>query len=196
MHAAFLLGTVIVVGLIVADWVAFNRTTAAALRYGAALGRHQDTLLVRPDQFDANGVMTLPRGWARLFLEDQAVLLLPDRARMGFTFRTAWPLKGAVHFAALGEPAPAKLIKRMPWSSAVMTALCFLTVAIGLAAYLIAYGLGGGFSSPGGFFLALAVCGLGLLVLLFQLVVVASAYRLENSRLMAIYGDFRAALLK
>jgi hypothetical protein len=196
MHAAFLLGAVIVVGLIVADWVAFNRTTAAALRYGAALGRHQDTLLVRRDLFDANGVMTLPRGWARLFLEEQAILLVPDRARMGFIFRTAWPLKGAVHCAALGEPAPATLIKRMPWSSAVMTALCFLTVAIGLAAYLIAYGLGSGFSSPGGVFLAVAVCGLGLLVLLFQLVVVASAYRLENSRLMAIYEDFRAALLK
>jgi hypothetical protein len=193
MQAALFLGTVVVVGLIVADWLAFRRSTEAAISYGVAVGRRHETLLLRREQFDAAGILTLPCGKACLFMDQHAILLQPDMKRLGVPCRTAWPLKGAVHYAALGEPAPVTLMKRMPWSSALLTALWFLTVALGLLAYLISYILAGGFSSASGAFLAIALSGLGLLVLLFGMVIVVAAYRLEDKRLMAVYEEFRAA---
>jgi hypothetical protein len=194
MHAAIFLGAVIVVGLIVADWAAFNLRTAKAVGYGVSVGRHRETLRVRREQFNADGILTLPRGVARLCQERQAVLLQPDKRLLGLSFRTAWPLNGTVHYAALGERAPATLVKRMPWSSVLLTALWFLTVAVGLLVYLVSYALAGGFSSVGGAFLALALGGLALLVLLFGTLVVVAAYRLEDKRLMAVYEEFKAAV--
>ena len=44
MHAAFLLGAVIVLGLIVADWMAFRRKTPAAVTYGVAVERTEEIL--------------------------------------------------------------------------------------------------------------------------------------------------------
>jgi hypothetical protein len=194
MHAAFLLGSVIVLVLIVADWRAFRRDTAGGLRYGVPVSRRQDTLVVRRTHFDANGILQLPRGAARLFSEERAILLLPDKRRLGMVVRTAWPLNGSVHYQTLEEPVAATLIKRMPWSSVLLTALWFLIVAVGMLIYLVSYGLAGGFSSASGAFLALALCGLGLLVLLFGIVVVVVGYRLENRRLMTIYEEFKAAI--
>jgi len=194
MHAAFLLGAVIVAGLIVADWMAFSRKSAKAVGYGISVGRHQETLRVRRAQFNEDGILTLPRGVARLCPEQRAILLLPDMRQLGLAFRTAWPLNGAVHYATLEEQAPATLIKRMPWSSVLMTALWFLTVAVGMLVYLVSFALAGGFSSASGAFLAVALSGLGLLVLLFGFLIVVAAYRLENKRLMAIYEELRAAL--
>ncbi len=194
MHGAFLLGSVLVVGLIVADWVAFTRNEPKAVRYGVIVGQHHESLLVRRAQFNVGGILALPRGAARLCPEQQAVMLLPDKRLLGLAFRTAWPINGAVHYAALEEQAPAMLIKRMPWSSVLLTVLWFLTVAVGMLVYLVAYALAGGFFSAGGAFLAVALSGLGLLVLLFGMVVVVAAYRLENKRLMALYEEFRDAL--
>lgn len=185
---------VIVVGLIVADWAAFNRHTAKAVGYGVSVGRHHETLQVRRDQFNADGILTLPRGVARLCQEQHAILLQPDKRLLGPTFRTAWPLNGIVHYAALEERAPATLVKRMPWSSVLLTALWFLTVAVGLLVYLVSYALAGGFSSVSGAFLALALSGLGLVVLLFGMLVVVAAYRLEDKRLMAVYEELKATL--
>jgi cation transporter-like permease len=110
------------------------------------------------------------------------------------TVRTVWPLNGSVHYGALEEPAPATLIKRMPWSSVLLTALWFLTVAVGMLIYVASYALAGGFSSVGGAFLAVTLCGLGLLVLLFGMVVVVAGYRMEDKRLMAVYEEFKAVL--
>lgn len=194
MHAAFLLGAVLILGLIVADWLAFNRKTPASVRYGAVVGRHEEPLVVRRDRFDAEGLLHLPRGWARLFPEHRAVQLLPDRKRFGIAVRTAWPLNGFVHYAALDERAPVTLTKRIPWSSALLTGVWFLTVSGGTLVYLVAYGLAGGLSSAGGAFLGVALSGLGLLVCLFGLVVVVAAYRLEDKRLMALYDEFKTAL--
>jgi hypothetical protein len=194
MHAAFLLGAVIVLGLIVADWVAFSRKTSPAVRYGMAVERHQETLSVRHHSFDTDGVLKLPRGWARLFPEQRAILLEPDLRQFGVTFRTAWPLNGFVHYAGFDESGPVTLTKRMPWSSVILTALWFLTVAGGTLAYVASYAVAGGMSSAGGAFLAVALSGLGLLVCLFGLLVVVVAYRLENKRLMAVYEEFRIAL--
>src|SRR5205823_13697314 len=120
--------------------------------------------------------------------------LLPDRKRFGIGVRTAWPLNGFVHYAALDERAPVTLTKRMPWSSALLTGVWFLTVAGGTLVYFVAYGLAGGLSSAGGAFLGVALSGLGVLVCLFGLVLVVAAYRLEDKRLVAADEGFRAAL--
>ncbi len=195
MHAAVLLGAVIILGLIVADWIAFNRKRSAVIHYGVAAGRHHETLSVRRRRFDADGLLTLPRGQARLFPEQQAILLLPDHRQFGVTFRTAWPLNGILHYTTLEEQTPVTLTKRMPWSSALLTGLWFLTVAGGTLAYVVAYAAAGGLSSAKGAFLAVALSGLGLLVCLFGLLIVVVAYRLENRRLMAVYEEFKAALV-
>lgn len=194
MHAAVLLGAVIVLGLIVADWLAFGRKVPAVVRYGMVVERQQEALAVRQGLFDADGVLKLPRGWARLFPEQGAIQLQPDHKRFGVTFRTAWPLNGFVHYAGLEASGPVTLIKRMPWSSVILTAIWFLTVAGGTLAYVTSYALAGGLSSAGGAFLAVALSGLGLLVCLFGLLVVVVAYRLENKRLMALYEEFKEAL--
>lgn len=191
MHAAFLLGAVIVLGLIVADWRAFSRKASAVVTYGAAVERGQEALSVKSGLFDADGMLTLPRGWARLFPESRAILLEPDLRHFGVTFRTAWPLNGFVHYAGLDESGPVTFTKRMPWSSVILTALWFLTVAGGTLAYVVSYAMAGGLSSVSGAFLAVALSGLGLLVCLFGLLVVVVAYRLENKRLMALFEEFR-----
>lgn len=194
MHAAFLLGSVIVVVLIVADWRAFRNDTARGMRYGVPVSRQRDILVVRRNQFNADGILSLPRGAARLFPEERAILLLPDKRRLGMMVRTAWPLNGSVQYQTLEEPVSATLIKRMPWSSVLLTAVWFLTVALGMLIYLVSYAMAGGFASVSGIFLALALCGLGLLVLLFGMVVVVVGYRLENKRLMTIYEEFKDAM--
>jgi len=72
--------------------------------------------------------------------------------------------------------------------------LWFLTVAGGLLAYLVSYARAEGFSSAPGAFLGVALSGLGRLVLLFGLIVVAAAYRLEDKRLMLVYKELRSVL--
>src|SRR5439155_1608506 len=134
--------------------------------------RGGEPAVVRRDPFEAAGLLQLPRGWARLVPEHRAVQLLPDHKRFGIALRTAWPLNGFVHYAALDERAPVTLTKRMPWSSALLTGAWFLTVAGGTLVYLVAYALAGGLSSASGAFLGVALSGLGLLVCLFGLVVV------------------------
>ena len=194
MHAAFLLGAVIVLGLIVADWMAFRRKTPAAVAYGVAVERTEEVLAARHGLFDADGLLRLPHGWARLFSEQRAIALQPDIKQFGVAFRTAWPLNGFVHYAGLEEPGPVTLTKRMPWSSVILTTLWFLTVAGGTLAYVASYAMAGGMSSAGGAFLAVALSGLGLLVCLFGLLIVVVAYRLENKRLMALYEEFRTSM--
>src|SRR3989454_7184528 len=79
MHAVVLLGMVILIGLIVVDWMAFNRQSPASVRYGVVVGRHEEPLVVRRDRFDAEGLLHLPRGWARLVPKHGALQLLPER---------------------------------------------------------------------------------------------------------------------
>jgi len=52
MHAVVLLGAVIVVGLVAADWIAFTRKSPRVLGYGLAVGRQQEALRVSADDFD------------------------------------------------------------------------------------------------------------------------------------------------
>src|SRR5439155_4506071 len=122
--------------------------------------------------------------------DQHAIILLPEWKRFGLRFRTAWPLNGALYY----DGAEIRFIKRMPWSSALLTALWFLTVAGGLLAYLISYARAGGFASAPSAFLGVALSGLGSLVLLFGLIVVVAAYRLEDKRLMVVYNELRSVL--
>jgi hypothetical protein len=194
MHAAFVLGALIVLGLVAADWIAFSRKTPAVARYGLAVGHHDEVLLIVRERFDPEGNLALPRGSAQLCMNQHAVILLPDWKRYGLKFRTAWPLNGVLYYRMLGTASPAMLVKRMPWSSAILTAIWFLTVVGGVFVYLIAYAQAGGFFSAGGAVLGIVLAILGLAVLLFGLIVVVSAYRLETKRLLVLYDEFRAAL--
>jgi hypothetical protein len=194
MQAVVLLGAVIIVGLVAADWVAFTRKSPRVLGYGLAIGCQQEALRVSADDFDANGYLPLPHGMAWLCPGQHAIILLPEWRRFGLRFRTAWPLNGALYYDSVSDGAKLRFIKRMPWSSALLTASWFLTVAGGLLAYLFSYARAGGFASAPGAFLGVALSGLGLLVLLFGLIVVVAAYRLEDKRLMVVYDELRSVL--
>jgi len=194
MQAVILLGAVIVVGLVAADWIAFTRKSPRVLGYGFAISRQQEALRVSADDFDANGCLPLPHGLAWLCPGQHAIILLPEWKRFGLRFRTAWPLNGALHYDSFSDCTELRFIKRMPWSSALLTALWFLTVMGGLIAYLVSYARAGGFASAPGTFLGVALSGLGSLVLLFGLIVVVAAYRLEDKRLMVVYDELRAVL--
>jgi len=194
MLAAITLGAAILIGLIIADWMAFTRKSPSALGYGVPVARQQEMFRVRPAVFGADLSLPLPHGVARLCPDQRAIMLLPEWKRFGLRFRTAWPLNGAVYYDGLRDDAKLGFIKRMPWSSALLTALWFLTVAGGLIAYLVSYALAGGFMSVPGAFIGMALSGLGLLVLLFGCMVVIAAYRLEDKRLMIVYDELRAAL--
>ena len=184
----------IVLALVVADWVAFRKRNQAALGYGLAVGRQREILQLPRERFTDRGEVELSRGVARLCPDQQAIVLLPDWKKFGLRFRSAWPLNGVIYYTGLDVPAPVTLVKRMPWSSALLTAVWFLVVAVGLLAYLVSYAAAGGFSSATGVLLGVALSGIGVLVLLFGTVVVVAAYRLENKRLMAVYEEFRLAL--
>ena len=194
MLAVVILGAAILVGLVIADWMAFTRKNPSALGYGLAIGRHQVISRVTPGAFGPEHSLPLPHGVARLCPDHHAIMLLPEWKRFGLRFRTAWPLNGAVHYDSFSDNAKLTLIKRMPWSSALMTALWFLTVAGGLIAYLVSYAHAGGFASASGAFVGVALSGLGVLVLLFGFIVVVAAYRLEDKRLMVLYDELRAVL--
>jgi hypothetical protein len=194
MQAVVLLGAVIIAGFVIADWRAFTRINHTALGYGLAIVRQRDRLRLTSCDFGSDGRLRLGHGVAQQYPEHRAIMLLPELKRFGISFRTAWPLNGVVYYDSLKDDAEIRLVKRIPWSSAVLTGLWFLTVAGGLVAYLVSYAQAGGFASASGAFLAVALTGLGLIVFLFGLLVVVAAYWLEDKRLMVVYNELRSAL--
>ena len=110
-------------------------------------------------------------------------------------FRTAWPLKGTITLHSTGAGVALHLTKRVPWSSGLLTMIWLGLVAVGTLAFLVTFGIDGGFGSAGGWFLGLGVAGLGALVLLFGLIMVSLAYRLEDSRLMQVYRELQEVWL-
>jgi hypothetical protein len=131
---------------------------------------------------------------AHCFPEARRIVL---RAQQGFLpgrFRTAWPLKATLDFAADGQTAPVLYGKRIPWSSAILTSLWFFTVGAGTVTFVVLYLADGGLASLSTILMGLGILGIGLLVLAFGLVTIAFAYRLENHRLTLAYRDLRAAL--
>lgn len=199
MILAGLFAGVLFVGLIVGDWCYFIRLTPDAIRYGCSVARSQDrwtrsTLAGVRDRFAADGVLMLPHGVAWFYPELSQIAIRPQYRLFSMSFRTAWPIKGLIHLSG-GEQAVAALcVKRIPWSSALITLVWFLLVAGGSLTFVFTYAMQGGFASLSGILMGIGIIGIALLVLAFGLVTVVFSYRLENSRLTKVYDELRDVL--
>ncbi|WHZ17521.1 MAG: hypothetical protein OJF52_004373 [Nitrospira sp.] len=192
---------VLFIGLIVGDWMYFARLSSDASRYGYGIGQVQDQVaaltaekLVR--SCDTNGFLALPHGVARVFPEANRVVIRPTCRLFSMRFRTAWPLKGSIEWAPEADGLRLICTKRVPWSSSILTFLWFGLVGFGTLGFLINYLLQGGLESLGGLLLGVGVTGVGLIVVAFGLLTVTVAYRIENTRLMQVYTEFRTAALQ
>jgi hypothetical protein len=187
------------IGLIAGDWAYFMRLTEEASRYGCAVARiHEQWRDVNAAAFEARfgpqGVLSLPHGVARLFPQERRVSLRPAYRLFSLQFRTAWPIKGTIDLASQESGVTVICVKRVPWSSAILTVLWFALVSLGTLGFLVTYGFQGGFASLGGVLMGLGIAGLGLLVLAFGFVTVIVAYRLESGRLATVYEELRASM--
>ena len=187
--------------MVLGDWVHFTKLTASAARYGCGVGREEDRLAASSTtevlrRFDPNGVLSLPHGVARLFRPENMILLRPHYRLFSFRFRTAWPIKGSIDLKEDGEACRLLCVKRIPWSSAIMTAAWFALVGLGTLGFAVLYILQEGLASVGSALLGLSVIGVGVMVFGFGLITVVLAYRLENARLRQVYHELRDALGK
>jgi hypothetical protein len=196
---ATIFGSMLFIALIVLDWIQFTTLSRDTARYGCRVARVEDsfpsrTLATATSRFDANGVLALPSGIARCFEGGRQIALRPQYRLLSQRFRTAWPLKAAIELRL--DPDDARLVctKLMPWSSALITLLWFVVVAAGTIAFVVSFVAAGGVGSIVGVLTGVGIAGLGVLVLLFGLVIVSLAYRLENERLTQAYQELRSAL--
>ena len=199
MMLAGLFAGFLLLGLILGDWLYFVRLTPDAGRYGCGIARTVDRLslqsLTRLEaRVDGEGALTLPHGIARYYPTLRQIALRPQYDVFSRGFRTAWPLKGLIHLSADEHAVNAVCIKRIPWSSAIITLVWFLLVGVGTAAFMITYGVQGGFESLSGVLMGAGILGIGLLVLAFGAVTVILSYRLENSRLAQVYEELKAVV--
>jgi hypothetical protein len=199
MLLAGLFGGVLLVALVVGDWVRFTGLTAPASRYGCTVARREDRLpgtaaAALADRFDHRGLLALPHGVARLFARERRILLRPQYRLFSLRFRTAWPIKGSIEFAAEGDATRLLCLKRVPWSSALITLLWFALVGVGTLGFVGAYLADGGLASFAGLLMGVGITALGLMVLAFGLIVVTLAYRLEDQRFSQAYEELCAAL--
>lgn len=199
MVIAGLFASVLLIGLILGDWLYFVRLTPDAIRYGCSVARSRDqwtmrTLSTIRDRFDADGLLKLPHGVARFYPELSAIAIRPQYRLFSMGFRTAWPVKGLVHLLTDDRNLTALCVKRIPWSSALITLLWFAVVTIGSLTFIATYARDGGFSSLQGTFLGVGLVAGAALVLLTGIVTVILSYRLENDRLAKVYEELREAL--
>ena len=199
MVLAGLFAGILCIGLIVGDWLYFIRLTPDAIRYGCRVANNPDqwpgtALATLGDRFTPEGVLMLPHGVAWFYPELFQIAIRPQYRLFSRRFRTAWPVKGLIHLSPHDQGLNTVCVKRMPWSSALMTLLWFALVLIGSLTFVVQYAMDGGFASLGGTLTGGAVIALAALVLAFGLVTVALAYRLENSRLMQVYAELRDAI--
>lgn len=185
--------------LVALDWFQFTSLTAQASRYGCGIARRETrlprlTLSLVADRFDAQGILHLPHGVARWFREERRISLRPHYGLFSMRFRTAWPMKGTVELEEEDQALRLTCIKRVPWSSALLTLLWFGVVGLGTIWFLIAFLWQGGLNTLGGALLGLGIVGAGLLVLAFGLVTVSLAYRLEDSRLSQVFEELHLTL--
>jgi hypothetical protein len=155
MVLAGLFAAVLFAGLIAGDWAYFVRLTEEASRYGCAVGRiHEQwrevSAATLEARFGPQGVLSLPHGVARLFPGERRMSLRPTYRLFSLQFRTAWPIKGSIDLLSQENGLRVVCVKRVPWSSAILTALWFALVSLGTLGFLIAYGLYGGFASHRG----------------------------------------------
>ncbi len=199
MILAGLFAGVLFIVLIVGDWFYFIRLTPDAIRYGCSVARSQDrwtwsTLATMSDRFTADGVLMLPHGVARLYPDLSQIAIRPQYRLFSMSFRTAWPIKGLIHLSICDQTMGALCVKRIPWSSALITLVWFVLVSIGSLTFVITYAMQGGFTSLSGVLMGAGIIGIALLVLAFGLVTVVFSYRLENSRLTKVYDELRKVL--
>lgn len=198
MILAGIFGGILFVLLLIGDWYQFTSLRPFSAQYGFGIAHRRDRLdnlsrqtLLR--QFGKHETIALPHGVARWFGAQEVISLRPSYQLFSMRFRTAWPLKGTITLQTTGAGVALHLTKRVPWSSGLLTLTWLGLVAIGTLVFLVTFGIDGGFGSAGGWALALGVGGLGVLVLLFGLILVSLAYRLEDSRLMLVYGELQDA---
>jgi hypothetical protein len=139
-------------------------------------------------------MLQLPHGAARLFQDQELIVIRPYYQLFSMRFRTAWPMKGTIEVKQEGQELFLGLVKRMPWTSALITMLWLALVVVGTLVFVVMFGLDGGFRSMGGVLLGLGIFALGVLVLVFGLVLLSLAYRLEDHRLMQVYQELQEAL--
>ena len=196
---AGLFAGVLFLALILGDWLYFVRLTRDAGRYGCGIARTVDrfsllSLMRLEARVDADGALTLPHGIARYYPEIRQIALRPQYQLFAMGFRTAWPLKGLIYLMPDEQGVRAVCIKRIPWSSAILTLVWFLLVGLGTTAFMITYGTQGGFESLSGVLMGAGILGIGMLVLAFGVVTVMVSYRLESSRLAQVYDELKAVV--
>ncbi len=199
MVLAGLFASVLFIGLILGDWLYFVRFTPDAIRYGCSVARSQErwtasTIETVRNRFSADGVLMLPHGIARFYPDLSQIAIRPRYRLFSIGFRSAWPVKGLIHLSAGNQAMDALCVKRIPWSSALMTLLWFGVVSIGSLVFVVTYAWDGGFASLEGVFMGVGLVAGALLVLAAGLVTVTMSYRLENNRLMQVYEELREAL--
>jgi len=199
MILAGLFAAVLFIGLLVGDWFYFIRLTPDAIRYGCSVARSHDrwtrsTLATVRDRFKADGVLMLPHGVAWFYPDLSQIAIRPQFRLFSMSFRTAWPIKGLIHLSSADQTVAALCVKRIPWSSALITLLWFALVSTGSLTFAITYALQGGFTSLRGVLMGAGIIGIAFLVLAFGLVTVVFSYRLENSRLTKVYDELREIL--
>ena len=199
MILAGLFAGALFIGLIVGDWLYFVRLTPDAVRYGCSVARNQDRWASHShrelcDRFAADGVLMLPHGVARLYPDLLQIAIRPQYRLFAMSFRTAWPIKGLIHLSTHDRTVGALCVKRIPWSSALLTLIWFSVVSVGSLTFVYSYAMDGGFASLQGLLLGAGLIMVALLILALGLVTVVLSYRLENSRLTKVYDELREAL--
>ncbi|HET8579903.1 MAG TPA: hypothetical protein VFL31_02815 [Nitrospiraceae bacterium] len=199
MLLAGFFGAILLAALVLGDWIHFTSLTAPSSRYGCGIARVEDrlplaSLAVVIDRFDRNGLLALPHGVARFFREEKRIVLRPQYQLFSLKFRTAWPLKGSIELEPEVGATKLTCVKRIPWSSALLTLVWFAVVGVGTVGFVVSFLAKGGLTSFSGVVMVLGITGLGLMVLTFGLTTVSLAYRLENQRLTEVYQELRAAL--
>lgn len=201
MILAGLFASILFIGLIIGDWIYFIRLTPDAIRYGCSVARRQDrwnwsTPATVRDRFNPNGVLTLPHGVAWFYPDLSQIAIRPQYRLFSMSFRTAWPVKGLIYLSMADQTMGALCVKRIPWSSALLTSLWFLLVSAGCLSFVVIYAMDGGFASLRGLLMGLGIVAIALLVLASGLVTAVLSYRLEDNRLMKVYDELREALEK
>lgn len=200
MLLAGLFGGMLFLALILGDWFHFTSLTAQASSYGCRIARAEDrlpsaALAAALGRLAGAAAFRLPNGVACVFPAERTILVRPQYGWRSRRFRTAWPMKGTIHLEPDGEDTRLICLKRIPWSSAILTLLWFLLVGIGTIAFVITFLVNGGPASLVGLLMGFGILGLGLLVLAFGLVTVTLAYRLEDHRLAQVYQELRGLLV-
>lgn len=201
MIVAGIFGSVLFLFLLIGDWYQFGNLRPLSAQYGFTVARRKDrldnlSLHSLLQRFGKHGIIELQHGVARWFEEQAVIALRPSYQLFSMRFRTAWPLKGIIELHDVDAGVELRLTKRLPWSSSLITIAWLGLVSLGTIAFLIMFAMDGGFSSAGGLLVALGVTGFGILVLLFGLMMVSLAYRLEDSRLMQVYHELLDVWLK